>query len=277
VGALELARRVYRSANQARERREAESFRTRMRFDPGAPELLLSPHWDDAVLDCWSVLAAEPEVTVANLFAGTPASGRLTEWDAITGAGDSAQRAAERRAEDARALQVAGREPLNLALLDAQYRPAGTAPGLQDIDSVLGDLVTSASRVYAPAGIGSHADHVLARTYARMLCRAGFPVTLYAELPYCVRHGWPAWVDGGEPDPFRDVEAFWRPFLAQIPELGPVRGGRVERLDDRAAAGKLEAMRCYRTQLPALDYAAAGALLERRVYGFELFWELHRG
>ena len=220
------------------------------------------------------MLCAERELQVVNLFAGTPAAGPLPDWDAITGATDPAERTRERRAEDARALGAAGRDPLNLPLLDAQYRSAASAPGLEELDRLLSAHVSSASRVYAPAGIGAHADHVLTRTYARMLRRAGFPVALYAELPYCVRHGWPAWVDGSEPDPHRDVEAFWRPYLAQIPELPPVREGRVVRLEEGAAEAKLEAMRCYRTQLPALDYAAAGVLEDPAIFRFELAWDL---
>ncbi|HEV3322969.1 MAG TPA: hypothetical protein VG147_12385 [Solirubrobacteraceae bacterium] len=272
-----LPRRAYRRSRALRETYRECRFRTRLRFDPQAPELLLSPHWDDAVLDCWSLLRSELPVTVVNLFAGVPAPGRLAPWDAITGAADSAVRARERIAEDARALASAGRTPLNLPFLDAQYRAASGAPGLEEIDRALSAAVPSASRVHAPAGVGGHLDHLLACRYGRMLLRAGLPVTLYADLPYCVLHGWPHWVDGSEPDPHRNVDAFWLEFLKGVPELPGLRSAHVERLDDTVAAAKLAAMRCYVTQFSGLDYGAGRPLSDPEIHRFEVRWELSCG
>jgi LmbE family N-acetylglucosaminyl deacetylase len=268
-----LARRAYQRTRSLRTAREEGSFRTAIRSDPRAPALILSPHWDDAVLDCWSLLAGEGELAVVNVFAGVPAPGRVTLWDSITGAEDSARRASERIAEDAAALRRAGRTPVNLGFLDLQYR-RGETPGLAALDGAISGAVSAAARVYAPAGIGSHPDHKLARRYARMLLREGLPVTLYAELPYCVMHGWPAWVDGREPQPNRNVDAFWLSFLEEVPELPALRSAHVERLDDAAAAAKLEAMRCYATQFPALDYGARGLLADPEIHRYEVRWEL---
>ena len=84
---------------------------------------VLSPHFDDAVLSCWHVLSAPGPVVVVNVFAGAPPSGwPLGWWDQRTGATDSAARAREREREDDAALGVAGRSPINLDLLEAQYR-----------------------------------------------------------------------------------------------------------------------------------------------------------
>ncbi len=271
---LDIARTTYRRSwvllDAYRERR----FSTRLRFDPQAPELLLSPHWDDAVLDCWGLLTSGRQVTVVNLFAGVPPAGRLAPWDAITGATDSATRARERIAEDVRALARAGRTPVNLPLLDVQYRVAVPDPTLEEIDHALCAAVTSASRVHVTAGIGGHLDHLLARRYGRMLLGAGLPVTLYADLPYCVLHGWPHWVDGTEADPHRNVDAFWLEFLKGVPELPGLRNAHVERLDDGAAAAKLVAMRCYETQFPGLDFGAGRLLSDPEIHRFEVCWEL---
>ncbi len=265
---------IYRRLRRLRDAREERRFQTRIRSDARAPELVLSPHWDDAVLDCWSLLAGAGELTVVNLFAGVPAPGRLAGWDAITGAQDSAVRARERIAEDALALGRTGRKPLSLQFLDAQYRRARSAPDLCELDLALAAVVASASRVHVPAGLGGHPDHLLARRYGRMLLRAGMPVTLYAELPYCVLHGWPDWVDGAEPDPHRNVDAFWGPFLEDVPELPALRSAHVERLEDRDAAAKLAAMRCYATQLPCLDFGAGRLLSDPEIHRFEVRWEL---
>jgi hypothetical protein len=271
-----IPRRLYRRSRDLRQSREERRFDTRVGFDSNAPELILSPHLDDAVLDCWNLLASERSLRVVNVFAGIPAPGRLTLWDAITGAEDSAQRVKERIAEDAIAMARAGREPANLAFLDAQYRqPPSLA--LSELDRAIAAEAPSASRVYVPAGVGSHPDHLLVRRYGRMLLRTGMPVTLYADLPYCVFHGWPHWVDGQEPEPTRNVDAFWGSFLDGVPEMGPLRSARVVSLDPAAAAAKLEAMRCYRTQFAGLDYAARDVISDPAIHGFEVCWELGGG
>ena len=273
---VEIARRSYRSGRELREKRELSRFRMALRFDASAPALLLSPHWDDAVLDCWGVLADGGPLVVANLFAGSPPPGRLAGWDAITGARDSAARTAERLAEDARALSLAGRTPITLPLLDAQYRD-GAPPTLAELDRLLARNLSSASRIYAPAAIGAHPDHRLARLYARQALTVGIPVTLYAELPYCVLHGWPHWVDRRERDPHRDADVFWSQFLGDVPEMPPLDEAAVRRLEDVEAAAKLAAMRCYETQLPALGYGGRGLLEDPEIHRYEVSWELQRG
>ncbi len=56
------------------------------------------------------------------------------------------------------------------------------------------------------------------------------PVTLYAELPYCIFHGWPAWVqeDGAGPAATRRLLAA---SSEDVPELGPLREGPVTQLE----------------------------------------------
>ena len=76
--------------------------------------------------------------------------------------------------------------------------------------------VPAASLVYAPAGIGGHEDHVIVRDIALDLGRrSGMPVRLYAELPYAIRYGWPAWVTGAASEPAR-LEAGARRFALTL-------------------------------------------------------------
>jgi hypothetical protein len=234
---------------------------------------VISPHWDDAVLDCWEVLASEREVNVVNLFAAIPTNARAGIWEAIMGVSDPAERARERMAEDAVALARAGREPRNLPLLDDQYRRQrrAPAPGLEDLDRAVTAEVRSASRVYVPAGIGSHPDHLLARRFGRMLLAGGMPVTLYAELPYCIFHGWPSWVDGQPAAPRRNVDVYWESFLSDVPELPSLQAGEVVRLDSSSASAKCEAIGCYET---SLNYGARRLLSDPEFHAVEVRWEL---
>ncbi len=269
---LRIPRDVYRRARAKGAAREEGGLRSRLRVDSHAPALLLSPHWDDAVLDCWSLLSSDEELNVVNLFAGIPPGGRAGVWEAVIGARDSSERARERMAEDGRALALAGRAPLNLALLDAQYRRESRSTlGLEDLDRALAAAVPSASHVYVPAGIGGHTDHVLARRYGRLLLELGIGVSVYAELPYCTFHGWPSWVDGREPAPNRDVDAYWRSFLDGVPEMPPLRSAEIVRLDSAAASAKAEAIRCYEA---SLNYGVRHLMSEPAFSGFEVLWPL---
>jgi LmbE family N-acetylglucosaminyl deacetylase len=260
---------------ELRRSRADARLQPQVRLGEGRP-LLLSPHLDDAVLDCWSVLTGATPPHVVNVFAGKPPAGDpIPLWDRITGATDSAARVRERLAEDARALAAAGREATSLQFLDAQYRRPGMAVEPAQVDGALAAALTEpVSGVLGPAAIGGHPDHLLVRRYVRLLARHGFPVTLYADVPYCVMHGWPAWVDGRADDLHRDIDAFWGSFLAGVPELPPLRSARVVRLDDERAAAKLAALDSYATQMPALSYGGRDLLADPEIHRYEVFWDL---
>ena len=243
-------------------------------LDPQAPALVLSPHWDDAVLSCWSVLSASDELSVVNVFAALPPAGRRGPWEALAGLADSRERARARLEEDAGALALAGRRAHNLELPEIQQREGPDAVGLPALLRALAQAVPRASRVYAPAGIGGHVDHVLTRRCALRLLERGMPVTLYAELPYCVTHGWPAWVGAQGPQAWGDVDAYWETFLTDVPEMPALHQARVAQLDAEAAALKLRAIGCYRL---SLGLAAREALAAGAFHTAEVMWDLQAG
>jgi hypothetical protein len=75
-------------------------FRARLRHNPRAPAVVSSPHLDDAVIDCWSVLTGPGEVRVVNVFAGVPASRSTGYFDRLAGATDAVCHVRRRIAED---------------------------------------------------------------------------------------------------------------------------------------------------------------------------------
>lgn len=259
--ARKLRGRFWRSVGPVLER----GFSPALRHDPAAPPLVLSPHLDDAVIDCWSVLTAPGELNVVNVFAGVPAAGEATRWDRIVGAADSADLMRARIEEDSAALALAGRTPLNLDFTEYQQREDRREPPLRALDTEVCAAVPAASTLYAPAVLGTpHPDHVRVRAYALACAAAGMPVELYADLPYAVVYGWPHWVTGDERDPHLDVDAYW----GERPPGEP----RVVELDPARAETKLAAMRAYRTQFPSLDRGPIGLLSNPKVHRFEVFW-----
>ena len=209
---------------------------------------VLSPHLDDAVFSCWHVLAGAGGVRVVNVFSGVPAEGTpVPRWDRITGALDSAERVRERLAEDREALALAGREAVCLDFVEQQYGVAH--PSVEELTSAFRGL--AADVLIAPAGIGGHAGHLVVRGAALELASEGQECRFYADLPYATEFGWPAWVTGEEAVPYRDVDAAWRADADPLLEAG--YRPEVMLLPDEVQRSKLDAMRCYRSQLTALD------------------------
>lgn len=248
-------------------------FSSAVRTEPTGPIAVLSPHLDDAVIDCWSLITRPDEVEVVNIFTGSPDPGVVAYWDRVSGADDSAARQSERVEEDRLALDRANRRPANLGFLGFSYRNGRAEPSFAELDTALASHIPAVSAVYAPAALGSmHPDHEVVRAYALAMAAQGFQVILYADVPYCVGHGWPPWVTGAPPDPYLDVDVSWSFSLAGFRHLS--NGPAVVRLSDHDAAQKLAAMRAYRTQFQMLDRGPIGVLSNPLIHRFEVFWPL---
>lgn len=234
------------------------------------PTVILSPHLDDAVLSCWHVLTGPGEVSVVNVFAGSPPPGSGTSWwDRESGATDSVSRMAERRAEDGEAFAVAGRTATHLDFLDEQYQPPDQP--LEQIVATLQDLIAPGAVVYAPAALGDHPDHERVRAAAIALAARGQRVRLYADHPHAVRLGWPTWVNGSGAESGSRVARHWDRRLAGT----GLSGSRpeVHHLDAAERERKLLAVSAYRTQLPALR-EAFGEIEGFPVFPHEIVWTL---
>ncbi len=233
------------------------------------PAVILSPHLDDAVLSCWHLLSGPGDVSVINVFTGSPPPGSAAWWDVESGASDPLVRMDERRAEDREAMAIAGRTAISLDFLDGQYEPVGQS--LEDIVGTLRDLVDPGTVVYAPAALGEHADHEQVRTAAVELAASGQSVRLYADHPHAVRLGWPASINGFAGGPGPDVDELWNRRLATVgldrprPEVHHLAAVEQER--------KLRAVSAYRTQIAALG-ATFGHVEGFPAFPYEIVWTL---
>jgi LmbE family N-acetylglucosaminyl deacetylase len=233
---------------------------------------ILSPHPDDAVLSLWHVLTGEDEVNVLTVFNGPPEGAvELGWWDRLTRAADAHERARERAAEDRAALAAAGREPIDLGFVDGQYRE-----GPVDIEALAEAIASAAPEdalLLAPASLDNHPDHLATRDAARLLAERGHSVALYADVPHATVHGWPTWVNGSGPREYLDPEQFWDMATSEsgiaLRELEPA----VHTLDAEADARKREAVRCYRTQLDALEVEFA-LFAHPEILRHEIVWPL---
>jgi hypothetical protein len=235
--------------------------------------VILSPHFDDAVLSCWHVLASADEVLVVNVFAGEPPAGALGWWDRLAGASDSATAVRTRIEEDRQALALAGRTAVNLPFLDSQYRQGDQPPGA--IVEALRQVLVAGTRIYAPASLGDHhRDHTAVRTAALAFRTEGANVALYADVPHATADGWPRWVLGGSSSGADPIAERW---AAELETTGiPVErmDAATHRLPAEDHAGKLDAVLTYGSQIAPLQQVFGSSLEDPQLLGFEVAWRL---
>ena len=235
--------------------------------------IILSPHFDDAVLSCWHLLASASEVLVVNVFAGEPPAGTLGWWDELAGATDSAAAVRTRIEEDRQALALAGRTAVNLPFLDSQYRQSDQAPA--EILQALRGVFIKDARIYAPASLGDdHRDHAAVRAAALALHAEGADVALYADLPHATMFGWPRWVLDGSSSEADPAGEGW---ATQLQETGvPVERmvAATHRLSAKEHAAKLEAVLSYASQTAPLQQVFESSLEDPQVLGVEVDWRL---
>jgi len=277
-----------------------------MLFEPTAPIVVCSPHFDDAALDCWTVLTQPGGCEVINVFAGVPGDGYSTWWDQLAGARSSAQMYRDRLKEDHAALALAGCTPRIVDFLDGQYRLRASRflhallvrvpkmrwrvqsipilrswalisppPTTSEIIAAMTVHVPAASLVCAPAAIGRHPDHVLLRDAALELARSGMPVRLYVDLPYGLRYGWPSWVSGATPINDDAVNSLWRHDLDGAIES--LQSAVVEALTPQQRIAKRAAVNCYQSQL-SIEGSGFQELLQRDDgFDYEVHWPVPTG
>lgn len=84
--------------------------------------LIVSPHFDDAVFSCGSLLSAMPGCTVVTVCTALPDDASvLTDWDKRCGFSSAHEAMQHRSRENSQALDLLGAKAVNLAFLDGQY------------------------------------------------------------------------------------------------------------------------------------------------------------
>ncbi len=245
------------------------------------------------MLSAWHVLTSRREVIVVTVFAGAPEPGFVTDLDRAHGATESAAWVHRRRREDQAALALAGRTPLYLDLLDAQFAAFGNPqireliagsperfiahvtgqPGIATDPGELAALVRSripaTPVIYGPAGIGGHPDH---RSLAQATIQLAAPereVRLYADSPYYVARGLPSWLNGSSAP---DADAYTEQALACLDTHGRRLIRHVRKLREPDFSQKLAALRRYETEVPSIwgDVTRSPGGLEALRY--ETYW-----
>lgn len=144
--------------------------------------LLISPHFDDAVLSAGQHMADRPDAEVVTVFAGVPLTpdNVKTPYDIKCGFPNAREAVGARTQENDQALALLQAKPLNLDFPDSQY---GNDINFERIVEKLQAIVNGHNYEYimAPLGIG-HPDHVMT-TEAVMKLQTTCPVYFWEDLP----------------------------------------------------------------------------------------------
>jgi LmbE family N-acetylglucosaminyl deacetylase len=214
--------------------------------------IYLSPHLDDAALSCGGQIhrrtAVGQAVLVLTIMAGDPPPGPYSEfaeslhqrWRLA-----AAEVALARRAEDVAACALLGADYAHWTALDCVYRrePGGGQPLYPTwpdvltavhpadkplIEQLAGQMAAlpTADAVYAPLGVGGHADHRVTRAAAEA-CFGG-RLVYYEDYPYVangaaltavVPPGDPTWQPQSIPLAPADLQAKMAAIAAYVSQI----------------------------------------------------------
>jgi LmbE family N-acetylglucosaminyl deacetylase len=228
--------------------------------DLGPRPVVVSPHFDDAVLGAGQLLAAHPGATVITVLAGRPPNGyppHVTQWDAWGGFGDGDDVVSARRREDEAALAVLRAGHAWLDFSDHQYVPRAERYRPEQVAGPLEAAIAGLepTAVLVPFGL-ANPDHALTHDAARIVIARRPDLAWFCYEDHGYKHipGMLAW----------RVSQLFRAGLWPTPAVIAV---------DPGLEAKRKALACYASQLPALA-ADWGFDADLAVPAPEQFWRL---
>ena len=221
---------------------------------------IISPHYDDAAVNCYSILN-DKSISIVTVFGGVPPAGSVSLWDAICGTANSRSMMKQRISENQHAFSRFNVKLTDLDFLDNQYRKTD----LNDLDIAdrLGHLMPENTTVYAPLALSRlfrHPDHVLVRD-AAMKLRHNRRLIFYPDMPYM------------RPTAKPDITANKIANLA-FDSLGIRLKPRIIRLTPEDITQKAKLIKSYTTQYFMTNLVSLGGLGRASRIGYELFFSL---
>lgn len=214
--------------------------------------LLISPHFDDAVLSAGQYMAGmKTRCDVLTVFSEVPKDkGLQTPYDASCGFNSSEDAMVVRRDEDNQALSILGADSKYLRCLDSQY-PGGSSK--EEVLAALKGFKEQHGKEYdivlAPLGL-RHPDHVAVSWAANTVfgLSKSHQFYMWEDLPHRVTH----------PEEVQE----------RLELIRTLQEAELTFIGDGPIADKVRALWCYKSQM------AKGDLNPYLLYVPERFWKI---
>ena len=222
---------------------------------------ILSPHFDDAAVNCYSVLS-KSGVSVITVFGAAPTNLKTTTlWDIICGVPNSHKMMLQRSAENKQALSGYRVKLIDLDFLDNQYRKNSLSK--KDIARTLDAVIPNQATIFVPLALSRlyrHPDHIMVREAALTLTK-NRSIILYPDMPYMKLSS--------------DVEKESAKIMRLAEkvlnlELTPV----VNHLTQKDVISKIKLINSYTTQYAMTNLVSFGGLTSIRKLSYEIFFKL---
>jgi LmbE family N-acetylglucosaminyl deacetylase len=208
-------------------------------------DVVVSPHFDDAVLSAAAVLHRRRARALVVTVCGGPPERRaaVSDWDRVCGFPDGAVAAELRGTEDLRALSFVGARSLHLEFVDDPYRAAFP---VAEVAAALRQFAARDVRLWVPMGLGRHPDHEGVREASLAAGRASCRLLFYADLPHALDRR----ADG--PPTLEALEGKYGPIIRHVAASVPLGRRWRSLLDREEMHSKLKMLDAYRSQLEPL-------------------------
>lgn len=143
--------------------------------------LLISPHFDDAILSAGQFMSERPDTVVLTVFGGNPQDLDMqTDYDAKCGFKDARDAVSVRRKENDAATALLGAAKIDFEFPDGQY---GEEVSEWQITQALQHLIDAHDYdfIMGPIGLG-HPDHMKVAD-ALLKVKTDVPVYLWEDMP----------------------------------------------------------------------------------------------
>lgn len=175
------------------------------RFKKSPDIIILSPHFDDAILSLGGLISSQKNpALVATFFAGQPEKTLGEYWDKLSGFQNSDEALSRRTKENQKALAELGSRGENFPYLDFQYRAALNKTDEEslkksierDIEGVISRYGGKKISIYGPAEFGpiiTHPDHKILHdafvaTASEKINQKNLRFFFYEDFPYAERY-----------------------------------------------------------------------------------------
>lgn len=204
------------------------------------PAVFISAHLDDAVLSAGQAIAGWPGATVLSVCSHAPETPMSTDYDKRSGFSSAREACYRRRMEDRAACAVLGASTVHLGMVDGQYgTPLDPKEVANRLIAALIDIQPAV--IVAPLGL-VHPDHIAVADACRLLLADGTEADWWAYEDQPSRVLYPESVKGALDE--------WELCDPSGPML------TLDFLGTAPLDQKEEAVRCYASQLWALDLHA---------------------